>query len=489
VDDSVRRRYRRMNELEARVFDLQTLLHGDGRFDSNPTCSSQLRKQLPMETQNVGLLQQLLAPFQANPKWDMRNWSLDESRRWVSVQKLSISQESLLWAAAVTPLDIAETFPPSHSQSLLDRTLRPSDAVVMFAAHGTSLRGFLYSTGKWRSWEIPDFEGLDRRIADFSVELKAMNKRLENVPENVSEAKMNWGMAKRVAIRNQLFPKDVWNQLIAAERWIVVPDAGLWNLPFETLPLSDTPNSLPCISEHCITYSPTLGLVPHLLDAGPKAKSDHGIDVHVSEFFSNDQQRERDLRDDLAAQERQVVDLTGKSALNPPSHFFRIASASIHTYAAMSWENMAPASMEGNSTQSNIRSWSLLPWGAPSSMVLAGVDAVGPVPNSSGDYTSGDDWLRVTLPLIAQGTRQLTLSRWPVGGESTASLMRSFQDNQVDLSISESWQRSVLTLWEDNFEQRREPVFHGSPSTNTEDTVSGSHPLLWSGYIRIGDSK
>ena len=254
-------------------------------------------------------------------------------------------------------------------------------------------------------------------------------------------------------------------------------------------PLSDTPNSLPCISEHCITYSPTLGLVQHLLDAGPKAKSDHGIDVHVSEFFSNDQQRERDLRDDLAAQERQVVDLTGKSALNPPSHFFRIASASIHTYAAMSWENMAPASMEGNSTQSNIRSWSLLPWGAPSSMVLAGVDAVGPVPNSRGDYPSGDDWLRVTLPLIAQGTRQLTLSRWPVGGESTASLMRSFQDNQVDLSISESWQRSVLTLWEDNFEQRREPVFHGSPSTNTEDTVSGSHPLLWSGYIRIGDSK
>ena len=85
--------------------------------------------------------------------------------------------------------------------------------------------------------------------------------------------------------------------------------------------------------------------------------------------------------------------------------------------------------------------------------------------------------------------RQFTVSRWPVGGESTATLMRSFQENQEELSVSESWQRSVLTLWEEQFEQRNEPVFKGAPSANPENTVSGSHPLLWSGYIRIGDSR
>ena len=150
----------------------------------------------------------------------------------------------------------------------------------------------------------------------------------------------------------------------------------------------------------------------------------------------------------------------------------------------MSWETIAPVSTDLNSNQSSIHSWSLLPWGAPSSMILAGVDAV-----SSPSNAKGDEWLRITLPLIAQGTRQLTISRWPVGGESTVSLIRSFQDNQTDLSVSESWQRSVLTLWEENFEQRREPVFDQVPGANAESTVSGSHPLLWSGYIRIGDSK
>ena len=117
-------------------------------------------------------------------------------------------------------------------------------------------------------------------------------------------------------------------------------------------------------------------------------------------------------------------------------------------------------------------------------MLLAGVNAEPPT-----SQATGDEWLRLTLPLIAQGTRQLTISRWPVGGESTVSLMRSFQENQVDLSVSDAWQRSVLTLWEEQFEQRREPLFKGTPFANLENTVLGSHPLLWSGYLRIGDSK
>ena len=480
LDDSIRNRYRRLNELESRVFDLKILFHGDNRFVGNPAEASLLRKQIPIVDQNVVRLQQLLAPLQAKPKWDLRKWTEDDTRRWESVIRLAATQESLLWSAAISPLVVAEIFPPRHSQESLSASLRPKDAVVMFASHGTSMRGLLYIFGKWRTWEVADFGSLERQTVNLLRELL----ELRNRDGNQSEVQKGWGLARRIEIRNLLFPKEVWASLIAAERWIVVPDASLWYLPMETLPLSDFPNSLPCISEHSITYSPTLGLVPFLLDAKPVTKSVRGIDVHASDFLSQDGPRTKDLQESLSAKKRFVVDIPGKPTNSPQSLFFKISSDSINTYAAMDWNSIAPISTDQNPNQSNIRSWNRLPWGAPSSMLLAGVNAIPPPPQAT-----GDEWLRLTLPLIAQGTRQLSISRWPVGGESTASMMRSFLENQEDLSVSESWRRSVLTLWEEQFEQRKEPVFKGAPLVNPENMVSGSHPLLWSGYIRIGDSK
>ncbi len=480
LDDSVRNRYRRLNELESRVFDLKILFHGDNRFVGNTAEASQLRKKVPVVDQNVAKIQHLLAPLQAKPKWDLRKWTEDDTRRWETAIRLSATQESLLWAAAISPLVVAESFPPRHAQESLIKSLRPKDAVVMFATHGTSMRGLLYVSGKWRTWEVADFASLERQTVNLLSELL----ELRNRDGNQSEVQKSWGLARRIEIRNQLFPKEVWASLIAAERWIVVPDASLWYLPLETLPLSDLPNALPCLTEHSITYSPTLGLVPFLLDAKPMTKSVHGIDVHASDFLSLDGPRTKDLHEDLAAKKRFIFDTPGKQTSSPPSLFFKISSDSINTYSAMEWDSIVPISTDSNPNQANIRSWNRLPWGSPSSMLLAGVNAIPPPPRAT-----GDEWLRLTLPLIAQGTRQLTISRWPVGGESTAALMRSFQENQEDLSVSESWRRSVLTLWEEQFEQRKEPLFKGAPMVNSEIMVSGRHPLLWSGYIRIGDSK
>ncbi len=477
LDDATRRRYRRLNELESRVFDLQALLHGDNRFVSSPAEATQLRKQIPIAEQNVGKIRQLIAPLQANPKWDSRKWSEDETRRWESAVRLSASQESLLWAAAISPIVVPEIFPPRHSQEYLTKSLRPGDAVVVFASLGPSMRGYLYVSGKWRSWEVADFATLERKTTSMLSELVL----LKNRDGSHNEANLSWGIARRIDIRNQLFPKDVWATLMTAERWIIVPDRSVWYLPLDLLPLSDLPSSLPCISQHRITYSPTLGLVPSLLDAKPK--SVHGIDVHVIDFLSPEGPRAKELREDLASKKHYVMDLSGKSSLHPPSLFVKISSDCLSTYAPMNWESIAPVSTDSNPNQSNIRTWSRLPWGTPSTMLLAGVNAI-PAP----PHTIGDEWLRLTLPLIAQGTRQITVSRWPVGGESTVSLMRTFQENQADLSVSESWQRSVLTLWEERFDQQKEPLFKNASLANPENTVLGNHPLLWSGYIRIGDS-
>ena len=480
LDEVTRKRARRFDELKSRVMDLKLMFHGDNRFVGNAADVSSLRKQLPMIEQNVTKVHQLLAPLQANPKWDLRKWSEDESRRWESATRLSGLQEALFLAAATSPIAIPEVFPPSFSQESLVKSLAPTDAVVMFASVGTSMLGFLFFYGRWQSWEVRDPAGLSGQAKIMLGEIMA----LKNRDGKQEEVKRDWLLSRRIEIRDQLLPKEVWDKLMVAERWIVVPDASVWYIPIDTLPLTNSAKTLPCLAEHRILYSPTLGLVPYLLDATPLSKTIHGIDVHVSDFLAPDGPRLKELREDLAAKKRLIADVSAKPSFYPPSHFIKIVSDSICTYAPMNWELISPILSDANPGQSDIRSWGQLPWGAPQSIMLAGMNAA-----PAGALVNGDEWLRLTLPLIAQGTRQITISRWPVGGESTASLLRSFQENQEELSVSEAWQRSVLTLWEEQFEQRLEPIFKGVPLSNPEAQVTGSHPLLWSGFLRIGDSK
>jgi CHAT domain len=479
-DDAKVQRYRRNNELEARVFDLKLLLHGDNRFGVNSTELTALKKLLPLADQNATKMQQLIAPLQASPKLDLRKWTEDETKRWESVLRLATAQETLLWSASISPIVIPEAFPPRHSQELLAKSLRPTDAVVMFAAHGSSIKGFLYTAGRWRSWDVTDGASVERKITNLLSEMQLLKKK----DADAIDVKKNWGLERQADLRNQLFPQDIWANMISAERWIVIPDASLWYLPIESLPISDSPFALPCLSEHSITYSPTLGLVPYLFEAKPQSKSVHGIDVHVQDFLCHDANKFRSLSEDLAARKRHIVDLNIKPSFFPTSRWFKVTADSINTYAPMGLDEIAPVATDPEVSQSSIRTWSSFPWGTPSSMLLAGVDAVPPAAQST-----GDDWLRIVLPLIAQGTRQLTVSRWSVGGESTVSLMKSFCENQEDLAVSEAWQRSVLMFWEDQFEQRNEPLFKMAPFAKPENRVFGSHPLLWSGYLRIGDSK
>jgi len=479
-DDAKVQRYRRTNELESRVFDLKLLLHGDNRFGVSPAEATALRKLLPIADQNATKMQQLIAPLQASPKLDLRKWTDDETRRWESVLRLAPVQETLLWSAAISPQVVPEAFPPRHSQELLSKSLRPTDAVVMFAVQGSSLRGFLYTSDKWRSWEIADGASVERKVTNLLSEMQL----LKNRDADTNDIKKNWGFERRSDLRNQLFPKNIWASMISAERWIVIPDASLWYLPIEALPISDTPLALPCISEHSITYSPTLGLVPYLLEAKQQQKSVHGIDVHVNDFLCLDASKHKLLCEELAAKKRHIVDLNIKPSFFPASRWFKVTADSINTYASMSLDTIAPVSTDPDPNQSSIRTWSSFPWGAPASMLLSGVNAVPPAPQ-----TSGDEWLRLALPLIAQGTRQLTISRWPVGGESTVSLMKSFGENQEDLTVSEAWQRSVLMFWEEQFDQRNEPLFKSAPFAKAENRVLGNHPLLWNGYLQIGDSK
>ena len=482
-DENACKRYRQQGELESRVFDIQMAFHCDKR-SLNPaqiTQAALIRDQIPNLEQNAVKIAELIAPLKANPKWDTRKWSEDESRRWETSLRISDAQESLAWAAAIGPLVVPEVFPPRHNQAFLDKSLQSGDSVIYFVFHGDQLRGYLFQSGKWRSWIVENAELLQRNSMQILNDLMLLTKR----DGSLSELKKSWTVAKRIEIRNQLFPADVWSQLLSSERWIVVPDRFLWYLPLETLPISSQAYSLPCIAEHRIVYSPTLGLVPQLIDTKNVLPKTVSVDVHGVDFLSKSPTRAKEIREELASPRKHViVDLGGKATTFPASRFFKVVSDQLCTFVPSTWDSISPVPTDRVATKSNIPSWRRLPWGAPASIMLPGVNAI-PPPTTS----TGDEWSRLTLPLIAQGTRHFTISRWPVGGESTVSMMVSFDENRQDMTVSEAWQRSVVSLWEEQFDQRTEPIFQNTVNSNVENSVTGAHPLLWSGYVLIGDAK
>lgn len=482
LDQTVRMRYRQMGPLEARVFDLQQIFHGDGSFmnESDGIQAGLLRKQFSTLESNANKISDFVAHLQTNPKWDTRKWTEDETRKWDSTLKLSEAQEALLWTSAVAPVAVPEVFPPRYSPEDFAKSVDPSDAVVLFGLHGTQLKGYLYKSGQWTAWSIGDIDKVELQNLKLLNELMGLKHR----DGSGSELKKHWPNKNVNALRDVLFPKEVWGALAECNRWVIVPDRFLWYVPFELLPTSNQQAALPCIASHRIIYSPTLGLVPYLITDSKQKVSRPNVDVHSADFFSQEPARAREIRDELAAVGKHtLIELSGKSIYFPGSRYFKLTAGRVGSYITSDWDKLSPVPADRNPLQSNIQTWSRLPWGTPQSIVLPGLDTLPPPTN-----VTGNEWLSWMLPAIAQGTRQITVSRWSVGGESAAMLMRTMQENQQDMQTSEAWQRSVVSLWEEQFDPKREPLFRNAPGANSESTIMGSHPLLWSGYINIGDA-
>ena len=489
-DDATRKRYRQANPFESRVQDILQIIHGEGRFAgiTDQADVANLRKQAPALDQNAKKLKELLSPLIAAPKWDLRNWNAGDKKRWDEFLQLCQVQTAIAWSTAASPLVVPEVFPPRHSQALLAQSIEQDDALIYFGHHQGQSYGFLFHSNRWQSWPIDEQELQKQSL----LNLEELASLLQSKGTD-GQLKKGWPISHRAELRNTLFPSRIWSEMREARRWILIPDRYLWSLPFETLPLTDQGNSLPSIAEHNITYVPTLGLVPYLLAQKYDPATTGRIDVHTRDFLSPSEARLSSIQSLLSQYRtsidgkignRSIIDLSNKSYVPVPGRFLKVAASQVHCYFRSNRESLTPFAFTNTSDQLAMQSWNQLPFGSPRSLVLTGVSMMPPAMTGQ-----EDEWLRILLPAIAQGTRQITLTRWPVGGESTVSLLQSFMDNQQDMRLSEAWQRSVLTAWESQYPLADEILFRESKVENPDNAVSGNHPLLWSGYVNVGDSK
>jgi CHAT domain-containing protein len=87
-----------------------------------------------------------------------------------------------------------------------------------------------------------------------------------------------------------------------------------------------------------------------------------------------------------------------------------------------------------------------------------------------------------TCGLMASGCRTVLLSRWRIGGQSTADLMREFLQELPHDSADNAWRRSVQLASDRLLDPSIEPRLK-APSTS--EGIKADHPFFWSGYLLV----
>ena len=94
---------------------------------------------------------------------------------------------------------------------------------------------------------------------------------------------------------------------------------------------------------------------------------------------------------------------------------------------------------------------------------------------------SGQEILLTIAVLNYSGVRDVILSRWAVGGESTALLLREYAQELPFLGPSGALARAENVLRRSEISPLGEPTLSGADQER--ETLTGNEPFFWSSYL------
>lgn len=384
--------------------------------------------------------------------------------------------EAAAYTVALQRLDLPMAFPrPFTSKSDLE-PLNDKQAVLAYILAGNNLLGVLAAGDKVTVWPVNGYRALPMQIARLMQEIGVVRRRggAAQLPEN-DETWRNMA----VEIRKRLVP-DV-EALAEVEQLVVVPTAALWYVPFELLPTAD-PSSNLLGQETQIRYAPTPGLAVHGV---PAADGEPTVGVLNDLFFAlRDGERNEVLAGEIRDAIENPVPLPGAEPL--PGRW--IGTRAAHVIVGMpitpspptapfAW---SPLGYDSGMPGGQLNDWMRLPWASPQSIALPGLRTGARQVQSS----DGNELFFAALALHGSGVSDVILARWPVGGESTALLLKEYAQELAFIGVEDAWRRAIAVLRETELDPTTEPVLNDADAERT--SLTGEPPLFWSGYMLLG---
>lgn len=384
-----------------------------------------------------------------------------------AVQRL----EAAACAIALSRLHIPRSFPPPLDEKLPLAKLPKRTGLLTFIDAGNQTYATLSADGKTSSWAIGGANRIPAGIGRVLRGIGVGKTRGKRLPEDQS-----W-RSDAVTLRKQLLPDDA---TITADRFnelVIIPDGPLWYLPFEVLPIAGEDSAL-MGDVIRIRYAATPGLALNPVARPPRSRA---IGVVADRFFAPG---DPDLNEAIA---QSILDVIGEPVRLPGTNktstgllgeqIGHLVVASPRVLDSKSPLTVSIAPYDQGNPFGMVAGWMRFPAQVAGSLVLAGSRT----PVDGGQMGSGDELFMTLCGLNAAGVRNVMLSRWAVGGESTAIALREFLQELPFAGMPDSWQRATSVLRRSELDPAAEPLL--TQADHKVDGLTGDEPLFWAGYL------
>jgi len=302
------------------------------------------------------------------------------------------------------------------------------------------------------------------------------------------------------------------------EELVIVPDALLWYLPFELLPVGSVRNvavddpaaahgeaadARKLLRDACrIRYAPTRSLAVLRFERAPAGGP---LGVHAGKLFRGDKP---EVGAESFGRFKSAIDrVVSLAAAAPPQQrpagiMALMASLCDRLVILDELGGEGPIAtrplVTGLSGRGTITfgDWLAPPHKRPQLVALPGLqtamaDGLAKLPSHP-----GDDLFFATTDLLAAGARTAVVSRWRTGGKVSVDLIEEFVRDLADApaaedaaaadapgaAAAESWQRAIDIVSAEQPDLAREPRVKQSPGDVLADA---KHPFFWAGYMLV----
>ncbi len=439
--------------------------------------------RLPALAGNAKRMDQLVTQLRQMPMpLEERKLHADAKKAFIELEELSAGYESQIALLSLQRQPLERGAPPPAELERLQNRLAEGDLVLGLALTGQHVVGMALTRERKVQWQVVDIEQVEAKLQSLLREIgTAHGSRTTTVADGSSPTAAWHVSAEQLA--NTLFPAEVQMLLAGCRRAVVVPHDQLWYVPYELLPLATDAGKTPWVTHHAVTYVPTLGSIELAFAEPPDVKETVGI---VDSFFALDAATNQKRAQAIGQAIPDSYTLSTAQKMTVPSPaWLKLRTNQLWVAATIDtsergWD--ARVLPLGNEQQSHVGSWLSVPHTSPARVLLPGLRTA----VSRGQLAQGDEIFLPICALLYSGTKHACLSRWPVGGASTATLLQRQLEELQSETPSAALRRAVLALWPEQFVSAEEPSMLPF-NRETPTLVSGSHPLLWSGYMAIGD--
>lgn len=420
---------------------------------------------------------------------------------WDEFAALAARRAALVDLVAAGRDEIGVDFPPLLPGAEVRRRLGPGEAILSFRWSASGLRAVLETGERTAAWTVPQADGLLRELGLLARALCLYDPR---APVSVDRfASAEW-RSRAAAVERMLFKGSKVRLGDGITELAIVPDGALWYLPFEILPAGsvaepdgeggDAP-APPTLRDVCrVRYAPTRSLavagMPEAPAEPPAARGPLGI--HAG-------QAPRGERPEVFADTaRRLAEGLGRAIPLAPSPAARSTPAPL--LAAALCEGVVildevdligdaplaarPLLGRAGRSSATFADWLAPPRKRPSRVALPGVQTPMAGGLAAPVARPGEELFLAATDLLAAGARSVLLTRWRVGGRSSADLVAEFlrDADEPGVTPAESWARAIDVVTP----EEPDPATEGRLRPAGQDVLADlRHPFFWAGYLLV----